>query len=337
MNGGPHPRADMDRIYVQRTLGGRGLLGVEDTVSFGHAALYYYLKDHTDVLMKKVLSSGFVKTPADMSIAPDAFKDHLNVTRFQNGRDKPLHGQYVWNLQDINCFDSFGWLVHSDLKIETGSLILAAQDQALNTKYFNASILGGSDPLCNLCGTNNETVAHIVSGCSTLVETSYKKCHDAVRCHLHCCLCLQFGFPVVKEWWKHNPKSVEESESVKLLWDFTITTNRTIHPNRPDLILVLKEERRTYLIDFSRPFDNNVTCKEAEKVEKYQDLLLEIQRLWHVRAEIIPIVIGALGAVSPKFDDWLKSLHINLYPCTLQKSALLETAGLLRRTLNIHL
>ena len=44
---------------------------------------------------------------------------------------------------------------------------------------------------------------------------------------------------------------------------------------------------------------------------------MEIQRLWHVRAEIIPIVIGALGAVSPKFDDWLKSLHINLYPCTL--------------------
>ena len=88
-------------------------------------------------------------------------------------------------------------------------------------------------------------------------------------------------------------------------------------------------------MDISSPFDNNVTRKEAEKVWVWhQVLLLEIQRLWHVRA---PIVIGALGAVSPKFDDWLKSLHINLYPCTLQKSVLLETAGLLRRTLNIHL
>ena len=33
MNGGLHPRADVDRTYMQRTLGGRGLLGVEDTVS----------------------------------------------------------------------------------------------------------------------------------------------------------------------------------------------------------------------------------------------------------------------------------------------------------------
>ena len=146
MNGDLHPRADVDRIYVQRTLGGRGLLGVEDTVSFECVALYYYFRDHTDVLMKKVLSSGFVKTPADISIVPNAFKDHLNVTHFQNWQDKPLHGQYVWNLQDITCSNSFGWLVHSDLKIETENLILAAQDQALNTKYYNASIFGGSDP-----------------------------------------------------------------------------------------------------------------------------------------------------------------------------------------------
>ena len=110
---------------------------------------------------------------------------------------------------------------------------MAVQDQALNIKYFNASILSGSDPLCRLCGTNNETVAYIVCGCSTLVGTSYKKHHDAVGRRLHWCLCPQYSFPIVKEWWKHNPRSVEEPESVKLLWDFTITTDRTIHVNQP--------------------------------------------------------------------------------------------------------
>jgi len=179
-------------------------------------------------------------------------------------------------------------------------------------------------------------VAHIVSGCSFLAGT-YKKCHDVVGRHLHWCLCSQFGFSVVKEWWKHDVRSVEDSDSVKRLWDFTIITDRTIHASRPDLILVFKKERLVYLVDFSCPFDSNVVSKEIEKVDNYQDLLLEIQRLWNVRAEVIPIVIGALGALSPKFEGWLQRLNIKLHPSILQKSVLLETAGLLRRTLNIHL
>ena len=82
---------------------------------------------------------------------------------------------------------------------------------------------------------------------------------------------------------------------------------------------MLKKETRTYLVDFSCPFDNSVIRKEVEKVEKYQDLLLEIQKLWYVKVEIIPIVIGALGALSPKFGYWLKRFHIKLYPSVLQK------------------
>ena len=39
--------------------------------------------------------------------------------------------------------------------------------------------------------------------------------------------------------------------------------------------------------------------KEIEKVDKYQDLLLEIERMWNVRVEIVSFVIGALGAFNP--------------------------------------
>jgi len=58
---------------------------------------------------------------------------------------------------------------------------------------------------------------------------------------------------------------VVESDRVKLLWDFSIITDRTIHVNRPDLIVVLKEERLAYLKDFSCPFDSNVKNKELKK------------------------------------------------------------------------
>ena len=94
------------------------------------------------------------------------------------------------------------------------------------------------------------------------------------------------------------------------MWDIAIITDRTIHANGPDLILVFKKERLVYFVDFSCPFDSNVVSKEIEKVDKYQDLLLEIQRLWNMKVEIIPIVIGALGALSPKFEDWLQRLNI---------------------------
>jgi len=56
-------------------------------------------------------------------------------------------------------------------------------------------------------------------------------------------------------------------------------------------------------------------------VTKYQDLVLEIQRLWNVKAEIIPIVIGALGAVSSDFCSWLKKLPITEF-------SVLGTAGI---------
>jgi len=86
MNDGLHPHADVDQIYVHSSLGGCDLLSVEDTVMskrhvlYYRALLYYYLEDQKDVLMKKVLLSGIIKTPDDAAIAPNAFKDHLNVT-----------------------------------------------------------------------------------------------------------------------------------------------------------------------------------------------------------------------------------------------------------------
>ena len=94
--------------------------------------------------------------------------------------------------------------------------------------------------------------------------------------------------------------------------------------NRPDIILVLKEEQLAYLVDFSCPFDNNASHKEIEKVNNYQDLLLEIERMCNVRVEIVPIVIGAFCAFSPKFTHWLKRFNIKLHPNVLQKTVLLH-------------
>ena len=79
-----------------------------------------------------------------------------------------------------------------------------------------------------------------------------------------------------------------------------------------------------------------VGTKEQEKVEKYQDLRREIEILWGMKkTEVIPIVVGALGMISKKLEIWIKKIGINIRTETLQKSTLLGTARILRRTLEM--
>ena len=65
-----------------------------------------------------------------------------------------MHGQCIRNIdrQLISEEDTFLWLLKGDLKAETESEIVAAQDQALQTKYYVIKILNTeSDSKCRLC------------------------------------------------------------------------------------------------------------------------------------------------------------------------------------------
>jgi hypothetical protein len=52
------------------------------------------------------------------------------------------------------------------------------------------------------------------------------------------------------------------------------------------------------LIDVAISWDRNVIKKEAEKILKYKDLTIEIQRMWNVKPKVIPVIIGATGTIS---------------------------------------
>ena len=58
------------------------------------------------------------------------------------------------------------------------------------------------------------------------------------------------------------------------------------------------------MIDIVVPSDSNIKKKEYEKLEKYQGLKEELERMWKVKAKVVPVVIGALGAVSRKLEEW---------------------------------
>jgi hypothetical protein len=46
------------------------------------------------------------------------------------------------------------------------------------------------------------------------------------------------------------------------------------------------------------PGDRNVIQKEAEKILKYKDLKIEIQRVWNVKIRVMPVIIVAIGTIS---------------------------------------
>ena len=46
------------------------------------------------------------------------------------------------------------------------------------------------------------------------------------------------------------------------------------------------------LIDVPIPGDRNVIKQEAENILKYEDLVIEMQRMWNVKAKVTPVITG---------------------------------------------
>ena len=101
------------------------------------------------------------------------------------------------------------------------------------------------------------------------------------------------------------------------------------------MAVVDKEQRKAVVVDIAVPSDFNIRKKEHEKLEKYQGLREELEKAWKVKASVVPVVVGALGAVTPKLEEWLQQIPGNTSDISVQKSAVLGTAKILRRTLKL--
>jgi len=120
-----------------------------------------------------------------------------------------------------------------------------------------------------------------------------------VCAQIHLNICKETGVQLEdkKHWYEHVPKSVETSQGgkVTILWNQHIQTDRTIPNNKPDIIIRDNEKVTCMLIDVAISEDRNVIKKEAEKILKYKDLTIEIQRMWNVKTKVIPVIIVAMG------------------------------------------
>ena len=96
-----------------------------------------------------------------------------------------------------------------------------------------------------------------------------------------------------------------------------------------------KMERKCLIIDVACLFDTRVKDKEKEKIDNYQDLKRELKRNWKLRTvTVVPIMIGALGAVSKDIEKWLAEIGVTSRLESLQGACLLDTARILRKVLD---
>ena len=87
------------------------------------------------------------------------------------------------------------------------------------------------------------------------------------------------------------------------------------------------------LIDVAISGDRNMIKKEAEKILKYKDLTIEIERMWNIKTKVIPVRIGATGTISKTFRKYVRNIPGNHEVKELQKTAILGTAHILRKVL----
>ena len=130
-------------------------------------------------------------------------------------------------------------------------------------------------------------------------------------------------------------KSVETSQGgkVTILWNQQVQTERTLHNNKPDIIIRDNEKGTCVLIDVAISGDRNLIKKEADMILKYKDLKIEMQRLWNVKTKVIPVIIGATGTTSKSFRKYASNLPGKHEVKELQKTAILGTAHILRKVL----
>jgi len=327
---------DIHRLYVPRTQGGRGLLSVEDVIAQEKVALGRYLESSTEPWLLKVFACGNF----DCGESPSDYKNKRIQENITTLKSKPLHGQFLRDISDaVDYRFQWSWLFHSNFTKELEGFVMACQDQAISTNSIKVRIFHqAGSASCRLCGSADETVDHVLTSCSVIAQSYYKKRHDAVARIIHWELARKAGLECTTKYWDHCPPSVIQNDSMKLLWDFTVQTDRYLPHNRPDIICVDFTKKHAFLIDIAIPGDSRLSQKINEKYQRYTDLKIEVQKMWSMTASIVPVILGSLGSVPSSLKNSLQQLDIyytNLIP-KLQKSVLLSSSHILRHFVTEH-
>ena len=103
-----HPREDVDRLYVFRKEGGRGLASIEDSIDASIQQLEIYIVKHERGLI------AVIRNDTDNTIG-----DRMTTTKKQKWEKKQLYGRIKRLINNISHQKTWTWLRKGNLKRET--------------------------------------------------------------------------------------------------------------------------------------------------------------------------------------------------------------------------
>ena len=331
MNHAFHMRSSVDRLYMKRDVGGRGLISVKQCVRTEEISLCEYVKG-SEEWMLKVVAENLVLNESKVE-----YGKRLAKERDGRLKAKKLHGKFFNEVKDVADGRSWQWLRGGYLDKKNEGYVCAAQENVLKTRYLEGTVMKGQgDKMCRKCGKYVETVGHLISACSVLAQTEYRRRHDRMGLRVYWELCGKYGVKRHERWYEETPDEIRRSEdgNYEIWWDRKVVTPTHMEHNRPDVVVIDRVSGKWILVDFSVPFDKNVVKTEKVKVDKYAKLAHEIGKMNRVSICVIPIVVGALGVVSKNLVKYLERLGIGDVVGGLQTTAVIGTAAILRKVLS---
>jgi hypothetical protein len=326
--------SSVDRLYMKRNEGGRGLISVEECVISEEKSLSEYVGSSKEWMLKetvKLLRVGENK---------GEYQKRIERERKERLKAKKVHGRFLGEVREVSDERSWQWLKAGYLTPSTESYIFGAQEQVLRTRWRRARIEGEDvEAFCRVCRNPErlETVNHLASGCGELAKKQYKIRHDRMGLRIHWELCRKYEIECASKWYEHVPASVcrNGTGDVEIWWDRTVETGRRMAHNRPDVVVINRRERKWTLVDFSVPLDKNVLSKENEKLLNYAPLAQEVRRMHRVSTTIVPVIMGCLGTVPKRLKSYLEELGVPDVIGCMQTTALLGTVRILKNVLSV--
>ena len=124
-----HPRNDVERLYVSRKEGGRGLASIEDSVDTSIQWLKDYIQKHEGGLIT-----------ATRNNTKNTMNNRITITGKQKWEGKQLYVRFKRLINNFSHDKTWTCLRKGNFKREAESLLIAAKDSALRTNHFKARI-----------------------------------------------------------------------------------------------------------------------------------------------------------------------------------------------------